>query len=180
MAVGKSTIGKALSQYMNYEFYDSDQTIEARTGADVSWIFDVEGEAGFRRREEAVIDELSQMDRVVLATGGGAILSQLTRERLHDRGFVIHLTAPIKILVDRTVYDKKRPILQQSSDREAIFRRILEQRGPLYDEAAHFRLNTANLGQKRVIKRIADVFQEFCDKQDSSGEDQPQDSPTAS
>ena len=158
MAVGKSTVGRALAQYLQFEFVDSDQEIEARTGADISWIFDVEGETGFRRREEAMIDELSQRTGVVLATGGGAVLSASNRERLKTRGFVIYLTAPIEALVERTVYDKKRPILQQSSDRSEIFRRILVERGPLYASIADHTLDTANLSQRQIIRRLADVF----------------------
>lgn len=158
MAVGKSTIGRALAQYLHYEFVDSDHEIEARTGADISWIFDVEGEAGFRKREEAVIDEYSQRDGVVLATGGGAVINALNRERLKNRGFVIYLTAPVEALVERTVYDKKRPILQQSSDRGDIFRRILSERGPLYESVADHTLNTSNLSQRQIIRRLAEVF----------------------
>jgi shikimate kinase len=167
MAVGKSTIGRALSQFMKFDFVDSDQEIEARTGADVSWIFDVEGEAGFRKREAAIIDELSQRDRVVLATGGGAVINPDNRTCLSGRGFVIHLTAPVKTLVDRTVYDKKRPILQQSSDRGEIFRKILAERGPLYESVADHTLNTENLSQKQIIRRLADAFRQWQKKQES-------------
>lgn len=158
MAVGKSTIGRALAHFMKFDFVDSDQEIEARTGADVSWIFDVEGETGFRKREAAMIDELSQRDKVVLATGGGAVINPANRSCLESRGFVIHLTAPVQTLVDRTVYDKKRPILQQSTDRSAIFRRILEERGPLYESVSDHTLNTSNLSQKQIIRRLADAF----------------------
>jgi shikimate kinase len=165
MAVGKSTIGRALAHFMKFDFVDSDQEIEARTGADVSWIFDVEGEAGFRKREAAMIDELSLRDRVVLATGGGAVINPDNRACLQARGFVIHLTAPVQTLVDRTVYDKKRPILQQSVDRGEIFRRILDERGPLYESISDHTLNTSNLSQKQIIRRLAEAFRRWQHKQ---------------
>ena len=89
MGVGKTTIGRALAEYLGIDFYDSDQEIEASTGADIPWIFDVEGESGFRSREIRMIDQLSSKKNIVLATGGGAVLSSDNRQRLKSRGVVV-------------------------------------------------------------------------------------------
>jgi shikimate kinase len=99
MGVGKSTIGKVLAELLDMEFIDSDREIEAATGADIPWIFDVEGEAGFRVREEKMIDTLTRRKGIVLATGGGAILAKQTRKRLQKRGTVVYLRASLKLQV---------------------------------------------------------------------------------
>ena len=112
MAVGKSTVGRLLAEALHLPFYDTDEEIEARAGAEVAWIFDVEGEEGFRDREEQVIDELTQLDGAVLATGGGAIKREANRRHLAGRGIVIHLDCTLKRLLVRTRKDKKRPLLQ--------------------------------------------------------------------
>ena len=96
MGAGKSTIGKHLADQLHMEFYDSDVEIERRTGADIAWVFDVEGEEGFRKREEQVIGDLTEMQGIVLATGGGAIKSTQTRNRLSARGIVVYLETPIE------------------------------------------------------------------------------------
>lgn len=96
MGAGKSTIGKYLAQQLHMEFYDSDHEIERRTGADISWVFDVEGEEGFRDREEKVINDLSELQGIVLATGGGSIKSKESRNRLSARGIVIYLETPVE------------------------------------------------------------------------------------
>ena len=96
MGAGKTTVGRALAVELGREFIDSDQEIEDRSGADIAWIFDVEGETGFRDREEAVIDELTQRNGIVLATGGGAILRAINRARIKRRGVVVYLTATVE------------------------------------------------------------------------------------
>ena len=109
MGVGKSTIGKQLSDALKLRFLDSDQEIEKSCGASMDWIFDIEGEDGFRVREEKMIHELTEQAGIVLATGGGCIISKASRARLSARGMVIYLHASIKQQVSRTLYDKKRP-----------------------------------------------------------------------
>lgn len=139
MGAGKSTIGKQLSKLLNLEFYDADQEIEKSTGADIAWIFDVEGEAGFRKRELAVIDTLSQLQGIVLATGGGAILDAQNRHHLATRGTVIYLYATISQQLERTLRDKRRPLLQDQEnqeDKQAILENLMEKRDPLYREIA--------------------------------------------
>ena len=96
MGAGKTTIGKYLAQQLKLQFADTDAEIERRTGADIPWIFDVEGEEGFREREAQVVEEMTQWDRVVLATGGGVILRPENRSALGGRGFVIYLHATVK------------------------------------------------------------------------------------
>ena len=138
MAVGKSTVGRNLADALDMPFYDSDAEIETRAGAEVSWIFDVEGEAGFRDREEQVIDELSQLQGVVVATGGGAVKRAINRTHLAARGIVIHLDCPLQRLLARTRSDKKRPLLQ-GDDREEVLRKLVCERAPLYAEIADYR-----------------------------------------
>lgn len=106
MGAGKSTIGRQLAQQLNMEFYDSDQEIEKRTGADVGWVFDLEGEEGFREREEKVINELTEKQGIVLATGGGSVKSRETRNRLSARGVVVYLETTIEKQLARTQRDK--------------------------------------------------------------------------
>jgi shikimate kinase len=110
MGAGKSTVGRALAGHLGWTFVDSDHEIEQRTGADIPWIFEIEGEAGFRDRETQVIDALTQRDGVVLATGGGAIMRDVNRETLGSRGFVVYLAATLREQVRRTGKDSKRPL----------------------------------------------------------------------
>ncbi len=135
MGAGKSTIGKQLAKELKLEFYDADQEIEARTGADIAWIFDVEGEEGFRKREAAVIDELSQLQGIVLATGGGAVLTADNRNRLAARGTVVYLHTTVEQQVRRTARDKRRPLLQNDIPDETL-KGLMVSRDPLYREIA--------------------------------------------
>ena len=155
MAAGKSAIGRQLSQYLNFEFYDSDQVIERRCGADITWIFDVEGEAGFRRREAAVVAELTACEHSVLATGGGAVLLPENREFLRSRGLVIYLQASLDTLLLRTEKDKKRPLLQLG-DKRQVLERMLLLRDPLYRETAHICVSTDSHNMQTTLKEIQD------------------------
>jgi shikimate kinase len=159
MAVGKSTVGRLLAQQLGYEFYDTDQVIEERAGADVAWIFDVEGEAGFRDRETHVLDELTRLEGVVVATGGGAVLRDCNRQMLKSRGLVIHLDSPLYRLVERTQKDKKRPLLNQGDPAKTLARLRVE-REPLYREVADFRFVTDRQGPKALVKSIVTRLEE--------------------
>ncbi len=150
MAVGKTTVGRYLAAELGLEFIDADQVIEERAGADVAWIFDVEGEAGFRERETQVIDELTARSGIVLATGGGAVLNAGNRTRLAERGMVVFLETPIDRLVDRTKHDRKRPLLRGGNAR-ATLERLLRERGPLYQSIADYRF----CGDRRSAKALA-------------------------
>ncbi len=153
MAVGKSTVGRLLAESLDMPFYDSDQEIESRAGAEVSWIFDVEGEQGFRDREEHVIDELSQLDGVVIATGGGAVKREANRAHLASRGVVIHIDCSLKRLLARTRRDKKRPLLQ-GEDREEVLVKLMCERGPLYAEIADYRFVSDEQSAKALVHTI--------------------------
>ncbi|MCR9260054.1 MAG: shikimate kinase AroK [Pseudomonadaceae bacterium] len=153
MAVGKSTVGRTLAETLEMPFYDSDAEIELRAGAEVSWIFDVEGEKGFRDREEHVIDELSQMRGVVLATGGGAVKRAANRQHLAARGIVIHLDCPLRRLLARTRNDKKRPLLQGDNPEE-ILTKLVRERAPLYDEISDYRFISDEQSVKSLVQKI--------------------------
>lgn len=153
MAVGKSTVGRLLATRLGYDFYDTDHVIEERAGADISWIFDVEGEAGFRERETQVIDELTLLDGIVLATGGGAVLRAENRRLLGSRGVVIHLDSPLDRLLERTEKDKKRPLLQNDHPRSTLAR-LQKERAPLYQEIADYRFVTDRQGPKMLVRSI--------------------------
>lgn len=154
MGTGKTTVGRQLARKLKMEFYDSDRVIEEHTGADIPLIFEKEGEAGFRAREAAIIDELTQKKNIVLATGGGAILNADNRNHLINRGTVFYLKSNLKTLVERTSKDKNRPLLQGEEHVEDILKRLLEQRGPLYEETADYIIETANNSIHSVIQAI--------------------------
>jgi shikimate kinase len=154
MGTGKTTIGRQLSRRLKREFYDSDRVIEERTGADIPLIFEKEGEAGFRKRECDVIDELTRMDNIILATGGGSVLNEDNRRHLSSRGTVFYLKSNLETLVERTSKDKSRPLLHADEPPEVILKRLLEQREPLYEETADYVIHTANNSIQGIIKAI--------------------------
>ena len=156
MGAGKSTIGRLLAAELNLSFRDSDRVIEERTGADIPWIFDMEGEEGFRDRETAVLLELSHERDAVIATGGGIVLRAQNREMMKAAGFVCYLTASIDQLVERTARDKKRPLLQVENPRQKIID-LLTLRDPLYQDAADFVVNTDRRSPKSVAQEIASL-----------------------
>lgn len=153
MGVGKSTIGRMLAAALDRPFFDSDREIEAVTGADIPWIFDVEGEAGFRVREERMIDTLTQRDGIVMATGGGAILSANSRANLKNRGTVVYLKASIAQQFERTSKDRNRPLLQ-TADPLSRIRELMKIREPLYNETAHIMVDTSRRGPRTVVTEI--------------------------
>ena len=153
MGAGKSTIGKYLADHLKLQFADTDSEIESRTGADIPWIFDVEGEEGFRDREQQVVEEMSQWDNVVLATGGGVVLRPENRRALGGRGFVIYLYATVDEQVKRTRRDRKRPLLQKG-DPEQTLRTLMEIRDPLYREIADHIIETDGCSPRTVAQRL--------------------------
>ncbi len=153
MGAGKSTIGKYLAQHLKLGFADSDSEIESRTGADIPWIFDVEGEEGFRDREQQVIEEMTLWDNLVLATGGGVILRPDNRRVLGSRGYVIYLHATVDEQVRRTRRDTKRPLLQQG-DPEQVLRELMAVRDPLYREIADFVIDTDGCSPRSVAQSL--------------------------
>ncbi len=153
MGAGKTTIGRQLAKTLSMDFADSDHEIEQRTGADIPLIFDLEGEEGFRQREMTVIDELSQRDNLVLATGGGAVLREENRRRLHDRGAVIYLQTGIDQLLQRTSHDRNRPLLQTDNPRKK-FEELMAIREPLYLQTAHITINTSQQNINHTVNKI--------------------------
>lgn len=153
MGAGKSTIGRLLAEGIGFEFIDADRELEARSGVAIPTIFEIEGEAGFRRREAALLDELSQRPGVVLATGGGAVLDAATRERLRQRGLVIYLRTTADEVFRRTRRDKSRPLLQTDKPRERI-EQLLAEREPLYAAAAHLTFQSAATNPRRQVERL--------------------------
>ena len=153
MGAGKSTIGRHLADELHLEFFDSDQEIERRTGADIAWIFDLEGEEGFRKREETIIHDLTDKQGIVLATGGGSIVSKEVRNRLSARGIVVYLQTTIDKQVARTQRDKRRPLLQ-NDDPESVLRALGDERNPLYEEVADYVIETDEQSARAVANQI--------------------------
>jgi shikimate kinase len=160
MGAGKSTIGRSLASLLQKTFLDSDHEIEARTGAPVSLIFEIEGEAGFRQREAGVIEELTRGENIVLATGGGAILLEDNRRCLRSRGTVVYLQASLDTLLERTRHDRARPLLQ-TNDREGMLKRLLTQRDPLYRDVAHIVVETTHRPPATVAKEIVNRLGQY-------------------
>ena len=157
MGAGKSSVGRQLAKQLDHPFFDSDHEIEDRTGAKIALIFDIEGEEGFRQREEQMIDELSQMESIVMATGGGAVLRESNRHHLHERGTVIYLAASIDQLFERTKRDRGRPLLQTDDPRGKIAE-LLEARDPLYREVSHHVIDTDGRSVRSVVNSILEAL----------------------
>jgi len=153
LGAGKSTIGRYLADELKMGFFDTDTVIEERCGAEISWIFDVEGESGFRKREEKVVHDLTEKTGIVLATGGGAVESEANRARLSARGTVVYLKVDLGHQLDRTIKDKKRPLLQQGDKRE-ILQELNSRREPLYQEVAEFEVTTGDRSVRMVANEI--------------------------
>lgn len=151
MGAGKSAVGRYLAKTMHLNFVDSDDEIEARTGVDIPFIFEKEGEAGFRQREAVVIDDLSKMDAIVLATGGGAILDEANRSNLGGRGYVVYLLTSVDQQAARTKKGRERPLLDNDDPRSAL-EALLKIRDPLYREIADLIVDTDG----RRVKSVAD------------------------
>ena len=141
MGAGKSAVGRQLARTLHLTFVDSDDEVESRTGVDISFIFEKEGEEGFRKRESAAIDDLTRMDGVALATGGGAVLLPENRSHLGGRGLVVYLYTTVDQQVARTEKGRERPLLE-SGDRRGILEDLLLQRDPLYREVADLVIET--------------------------------------
>jgi shikimate kinase len=153
MGAGKTTIGRALAKKLNKRFIDSDHEIEARTGASIPLIFEIEGEASFRQRESEVIRDLTAQTDLVLATGGGAILRPENREHLKTRGTVIYLRASVNSILQRTSHDKNRPLLQTADPRQRI-EQLAREREPYYLEVADFIIETGRPNVQSMVQMI--------------------------
>ena len=153
MGSGKSTVGKIISDEMFLSFFDTDEEIESRTGASIDWIFDLEGEAGFRKRESDILNEMVEKNSIVLSTGGGIILSDDNRELLSSRGTVFYLSTPILTQVERTAKDKDRPLLKDG-DPEEILTKLHNEREALYEMVSDHVVDTENKSSNEVASEI--------------------------
>lgn len=141
MGAGKTSVARALARQLRKTFYDSDEQIESKTGASLSWIFDLEGMAGYRQRERRVIDELSLLQNIVLSTGGGCVETPEVREILKARGIVIYMEVSLETQLNRLRRDKRRPMLQGENPQEVLIR-LWEEREPIYEDVADFTVAT--------------------------------------
>lgn len=164
MGAGKTTVGKLLATRLGCDWLDSDKVLEQRCGVSVREIFELEGEASFRDREQKILDELTQQPNLVLSTGGGIVLREANRVALNSRGTVIYLDADPHELWLRTRHDKSRPILQGSDARQKLFD-LHAIRHPLYEATAHKRVVTGRPGVREVVER---VYQAVLDAQQIS------------
>jgi shikimate kinase len=153
MGAGKTTAGRLLSRRLKRAFFDSDHEVERRCGVKIAVIFDIEGEAGFRARESAVLAELTAQHDVVLATGGGAILAEANRRLLAARGTVVYLHAPPAALYERVRQDRNRPLLA-TPDPLARMRELYAVRDPLYREVADIVMDTGRQSVQNLAREV--------------------------
>lgn len=153
MGAGKSAVGRQLGRLLHLDFMDADDEIEARTGVDISFIFEKEGEDGFRKREARVIDDLTRKEGIVLATGGGAVVNAENRSHLGARGFVIYLYTSVEQQLARTNRGRERPLLE-NGDRRQILSDLMDHRDPLYREIADLTVDTDGRKVKAVANEI--------------------------
>ena len=157
MGAGKTTVGKLLAKRLGKTFYDSDHEIESRTGVNIPVIFELEGEAGFRKREVTAIEELTAMHDIVLATGGGAVLCKQNRENLSQHGTVIYLRASVNELWHRTKNDKNRPLLQTDDPRGKL-EKLYAERDPLYREIADIIIDTGDQSVGSIVQHLEETL----------------------
>lgn len=157
MGAGKSAVGRQLARMLHLDFVDSDDEIEARTGVDIPYIFEKEGEAGFRKREAATIEQLTRKQGLVLATGGGAVTDAGTRSNLGARGFVVYLETSVQQQLERTRRGRERPLLAAGDPRQ-VLEDLMEVRDPLYREIADLVVHTDGRRVNAVAKEIVEAL----------------------
>ncbi len=162
MGAGKTTIGRQLASALRLPFYDSDRAIVENTGVDIPTIFEYEGEEGFRNREQAMISQLTEIDGIVLATGGGAVLRENNRKQLQSNGFVVYLQCSIEHILQRTRRDTQRPLLNTEDPKQQL-ETLFQEREPLYLSCADFKIDTGEMQSKLVVKNILQAYQQFND-----------------
>lgn len=160
MGSGKTTIGRTLARHLGKAFVDSDEEIQKRTGVTIPHIFDIEGEAGFRQRESAAIRDLLERDNMVLATGGGAVLAEQSRELMQQNGIVIYLKANVHDLWQRTRHDRNRPLLQ-TADPHAKLTELFLQRDPLYRLVADIVMQSGKQSAQALMLQLVDEIETF-------------------
>ncbi len=159
MGAGKTTIGKCLAEALGLRFFDLDEVLSARAGAGIPLIFEIEGEAGFRRREAVLLDEYTRLGDTVLATGGGCVLVPENRKHLRERGLVVYLKTPVPLQLSRLRGDTERPLLQAPDRRERL-EALAAERDPLYESIAHLVIEGDDIPPAatcdRVLSRLPD------------------------
>jgi len=160
MGVGKTTLAHHLAEMLNLTFVDSDHEIEKHTSVTIPWIFEYEGEAGFRKREQAMIAELTALDNIILSTGGGVVLSASNRQLLQSRGYVIYLHASVDRLLERTARSHHRPLLETSNRREKL-EMLFKERHPLYVQVADVTIETGQHSVRQVVKAVLEHLQKL-------------------
>ena len=160
MGSGKTTMGRALAKHLDKAFVDSDEEIQQRTGVTIPHIFDIEGETGFRQRETAAIRELVERNDMVLATGGGAVLAEQSRELMQQNGIVIYLKASVHDLWQRTRHDRNRPLLQ-TADPHAKLTELFQQRDPLYLQVADIVMQSGKQSAHALMLHLVDEIEKF-------------------
>ena len=159
MGAGKTTIGRRIAEIKGMTFVDSDHEVEKRTGVDISFIFDMEGEEGFRKREREMIAELSEQPNTVMATGGGAVLDESTRDLLSARGVVVYLETSLEQQLARTRKASNRPLLEDSNDVEKTLAQLMEERDPLYRSIADVVVATGEQQARRLAREIVEQLE---------------------
>lgn len=159
MGAGKTSVGRSLAKQLKKQFFDSDEEIEKRTGVSLSWIFDLEGMAGYREREAKMIDELSSLTNIVLSTGGGCVETPAVREFLATRGIVIYMEVTLETQLNRLKRDKKRPQLQGVNPQEVLIR-LWEEREPHYEHIADLTVITDDRSVRDVCQDILDWLEQ--------------------
>lgn len=157
MGAGKSTVGRLLAQTLGLAFEDSDHEIQRRTGVDIPTIFEYEGEDGFRQREQQVLDDLTQVEGQVLATGGGAVIRPENRQYLSARGIVVYLACSVEQQYERTYRDRNRPLLQ-TEDPKARLADLMAERDPLYRETADYVVSSDGRNANAVVREILELI----------------------
>ena len=156
MASGKSTLGKKLAQALSIDFVDTDREIEKKAGAEISWIFEVEGEKGFRERERKALEESIKEDDVVISTGGGIVTVKKNRDLIATKGKVVYLKTPLELQLKRTEKDKKRPLLAKGNKKQ-ILEALKKERDPKYEEIADITIDqNGQKNRKAIIDEIID------------------------
>lgn len=159
MGAGKTTVGRRIAELKGMSFVDSDHEVEKRTGVDIAFIFDMEGEEGFRKRERDMIAELSEQPNTVMATGGGAVLDNSTRDLLSARGVVVYLETSLEQQLARTRKGSTRPLLSDSEDVEATLTELMETRDPLYRSIADIVVKTGDQQARRLAREIVEQLE---------------------
>ena len=158
MASGKSLLGRKLSEYLDLPYVDTDKEIELRAGAEISWIFEKEGEEGFRDRESAVLKESSELESFIISTGGGAILRNENRELMRSRGKVIYLETPIEIQLSRTLNDKTRPLIE-NVDKKEVFNALSKERSPIYEELSDIKVPFKDRSKDELLNTVLKLLE---------------------